>query len=53
MLFNETFLGETFKGAIDETAFPVVHLATHGQFSSDPDETFILTGTIESMLLNS
>jgi len=26
-----------------ESSFSVVHLATHGQFSSDPEETFILT----------
>ncbi|NEQ27582.1 MAG: CHAT domain-containing protein, partial [Microcoleus sp. SIO2G3] len=31
------------QNAINELAVPVVHLATHGQFSSKAEETFILT----------
>lgn len=43
VLFNQAFSGDAFRATVDEAPFPVVHLATHGQFSSDPDETFILT----------
>lgn len=38
-LFNQNNLQTKIKSA----NFNVVHLATHGQFSSNPDETFILT----------
>lgn len=38
-LFNQDNLQTKIKSA----NFNVVHLATHGQFSSNPDETFILT----------
>lgn len=37
--FTETNLGKELKSA----SFSVVHLATHGNFSSNPEETFIVT----------
>jgi len=43
VLLNGEFTNESFKKAIESQPFPVVHLATHGQFSSNPDETFLLT----------
>ena len=43
VLFNETFTFGTFKDLINNQSFPIVHLATHGQFSSNPEETFLLT----------
>ncbi|NEO30356.1 MAG: CHAT domain-containing protein [Symploca sp. SIO3C6] len=42
-IFNEEFTIAAIKEAIESAPFPVVHLATHGQFSSDPAQTFILT----------
>ncbi|WP_353930154.1 CHAT domain-containing protein [Okeanomitos corallinicola TIOX110] len=43
VLFNETFTTADIQKIIREIPFPVVHLATHGQFSSNAEETFILT----------
>ena len=37
------FTTETVRSAIASTDRPILHLATHGQFSSNVDETFILT----------
>ncbi|MDY6941019.1 MAG: CHAT domain-containing protein [Cyanobacteriota bacterium] len=37
------FTTEAIRGAIAQTARPILHLATHGQFSSNASETFILT----------
>ena len=42
-LLNQEFTIEKLQQEIKANPFPVVHLATHGQFSSDPQETFILT----------
>ena len=42
LLENEAFLKEALNEQINRTPFNVVHLATHGQFSANPDETFIL-----------
>ncbi|HEY9674923.1 MAG TPA: CHAT domain-containing protein, partial [Waterburya sp.] len=40
---NETFTNSNFKQDVNASAFPVVHLATHGQFSSSAQNTFVLT----------
>lgn len=43
VLLNQAFTEESFQEAIDQFPFPIVHLATHGQFSSTAEDTFILT----------
>ncbi|GAB4181601.1 MAG: hypothetical protein Fur006_16790 [Coleofasciculaceae cyanobacterium] len=40
---NQAFTQSNFTRDINSSAFPVVHLATHGQFSSSAEDTFILT----------
>jgi CHAT domain-containing protein len=42
-LINQAFTPEALQSKIDSQALPIVHLATHGQFSSNPEQTFILT----------
>lgn len=42
VLLNEQFTSNAFQNQINENTFPIVHLATHGQFSSNPDNTYIL-----------
>ncbi|MBD2167166.1 CHAT domain-containing protein [Calothrix membranacea FACHB-236] len=42
-LLNQDFTRDKFKKELDSQSFPIVHLATHGQFSSNPQETFLLT----------
>lgn len=42
VLLNQSFTKLNFKTAINSLTFPVVHLATHGQFSSQAENTFIL-----------
>lgn len=41
-LFNQKFTISEFQNKLNEATFSIVHLATHGQFSSNPEETFIL-----------
>lgn len=43
VLFNQKFTNSAFQERVSDVPFPIVHLATHGQFSSQADETFILT----------
>lgn len=40
---NADFTAETIQTQL-QADFPVVHLATHGLFSSDPENSFIVTG---------
>ncbi|MCA1991999.1 MAG: CHAT domain-containing protein [Coleofasciculus sp. S288] len=42
-LINQEFTEANLRQAINAAPFPVVHLATHGQFSSEAEKTFILT----------
>lgn len=42
-LLNQKFTDTTLRQEISKEPFPIVHLATHGQFSSKAEETFILT----------
>lgn len=43
VLLDERFTRQILRSQMQESSFPVVHLATHGQFSSSADQTFILT----------
>ncbi|KYC41101.1 hypothetical protein WA1_23590 [Scytonema hofmannii PCC 7110] len=42
ILLNQEFTSKALQNRINSLPFPVVHLATHGQFSSTPEETFIV-----------
>jgi CHAT domain-containing protein len=42
VLLNRAFTEATFQQEINTFSFPIVHIATHGQFSSNADQTFIL-----------
>lgn len=42
-LLDKNYTEDTFKQQLKSTQYNVVHLATHGEFSSDPEETFLLT----------
>lgn len=42
-LFNEAFTATGFEQTLEQRPYPIVHLATHGQFSSEASDTFVLT----------
>ncbi len=42
ILLDRQFTRQTFQEKMNATSFEIVHLATHGQFSSNPEETFLL-----------
>ncbi len=42
-LLNQQFTETNLQNELMAAPFSVVHLATHGEFSSDPEKTFILT----------
>ena len=41
-LLNQKFTSKILQKEMNSYPFPIVHLATHGQFSSQADKTFIL-----------
>ncbi|MBE9224930.1 CHAT domain-containing protein [Phormidium sp. LEGE 05292] len=42
-LLNQSFTASNFKTKVQSDKFPIIHLATHGKFSSKAADTFILT----------
>ncbi|MGJ3245287.1 MAG: CHAT domain-containing protein [Elainellaceae cyanobacterium] len=42
ILLNDEFTSSALQNQVQTRPFPVVHLATHGQFSSQANETFIV-----------
>lgn len=43
VLLDQSFTNGSFEKTIDSNRSAIVHLATHGEFSSNADKTFILT----------
>ena len=43
VVLNQAFTQEKLQQRINRRPSPIVHLATHGQFSSLPEETFLLS----------
>jgi CHAT domain-containing protein len=43
ILLNSNFTSSQLEQALKFNQFPIVHLATHGQFSSQAEDTFLLT----------
>ncbi|MBD2234819.1 CHAT domain-containing protein [Phormidium tenue] len=48
-LLDEAFGQAQLQQALQETPFSILHFATHGQFSPDPRENFIITGQGETV----
>jgi CHAT domain-containing protein/lipopolysaccharide biosynthesis regulator YciM len=43
VLLDEQFVETNLTDQLSSRSFPVVHLATHGEFGSTPEDTYILT----------
>ena len=43
LLLDQEFTNDSFKQAIESDPFNIIHIATHGQFSSNLEDTFLLT----------
>ncbi|HEY9878503.1 MAG TPA: CHAT domain-containing protein [Leptolyngbyaceae cyanobacterium] len=48
-LLNQDFSRDRLKQALAQRSFPLLHIATHGQFGADPKDTFIVTGKGEKL----
>jgi CHAT domain-containing protein/tetratricopeptide (TPR) repeat protein len=43
-LLDADFTRDRLKQELGETVYPILHLATHGKFATNPKDTFIITG---------
>jgi CHAT domain-containing protein len=42
ILLNEEFKKTAFQNEVKSDTFPIIHIATHGQFSSNVEETYVI-----------
>ena len=45
------FSAKALAEALENKRYPILHIATHGQFSADPDNTFIITSKGEKLTI--
>ncbi|HEY9834733.1 MAG TPA: CHAT domain-containing protein [Stenomitos sp.] len=43
-LLDEDFTRDRIQQELSQTVYPIIHIATHGEFSSQPEDTFLVTG---------
>jgi len=42
-ILNQDYSIESFRNQLKSNEYSVIHLATHGEFNADPEETYLLT----------
>lgn len=52
VLLNQEFTSEALSRSIRQQSVPIVHIATHGQFSSQADQTFLVMGDGDRLNIN-
>ena len=50
-VLNNGFTRDRLRQELAETSYPIVHIATHGQFSDEPEDTFLVTGNNEKLTI--
>lgn len=51
-LINDNFLPENFQQKLQQTTYPIVHIASHAQFGIIPEDTFIVTGKNKKLTIS-
>ncbi len=46
-LLNEQFTRQSIEQELKQTVYPIIHIATHGQFGTIPEDSFLVTGNNE------
>jgi CHAT domain-containing protein len=44
VLLDQNFTRQRIEQELDRTTFPILHIATHGEFGTEPENTFLVTG---------
>lgn len=50
-LLNENFTYEALNQELSTIVFPIIHIATHGEFGSVPEDTFLVTGNNQKLTI--
>lgn len=50
-LLNENFTRDRLRDELRQTVYPIIHIATHGEFGSVTEDTFLVTGNNEKLTI--
>ena len=50
-LLDEQFTPESLEQELKQTVYPIIHIATHGQFGTIPEDSFLVTGNNEKITI--
>ena len=50
-LLNEKFTEASLRQALQEEDYSIIHMATHGEFGAEPQDTFLVTGDKEKLTI--
>ncbi|MEM1393203.1 MAG: CHAT domain-containing protein [Cyanobacteria bacterium P01_H01_bin.150] len=51
-LIDKDFIPQKFQQEIQQTTYPIVHIASHAQFGIIPEDTFIVTGENQKLTIS-
>ncbi len=51
-LLDDNFIPKNFQQKLDQTKYPIVHIASHAQFGIIPEDTFIVTGKNQKLTIS-
>lgn len=51
-LLNQEFTRDRLKQELEQEDYPIVHIASHGQFGTEPKDTFLITGNNKTLSIN-
>ncbi|MGJ3248158.1 MAG: CHAT domain-containing protein [Elainellaceae cyanobacterium] len=50
-LIDEEFTRDRLRQELTENSYPIIHIATHGEFGAEPEDTFLVTGANEKLTI--
>jgi CHAT domain-containing protein len=50
-LLDRSFTIDRLQQELAQTSYPILHIATHGQFGAEPEDTFLITGDGEKLTI--
>lgn len=50
-LLNEQFTPESLEQELKQAVYPIIHIATHGQFGTIPEDSFLVTGNNQKITI--
>jgi len=50
-LLDEQFTPESLEQELKQRVYPIIHIATHGQFGTIPEDSFLVTGNNEKITI--